>query len=235
MKITTVLFDLDGTLLPMNQDTFIKAYFGGLAKKMSPHGYEPEKLISAIWSGTKAMIKNTGEKMNESVFWEVFNEALGKDIGEDTKYFDEFYANDFCNVRSSCGYDAKASEAVRSIKDRGFKIALATNPFFPSTATEQRLGWTGLSTDEFELYTTYENSHFCKPNPKYYLEVLEKLGVKAEECLMVGNDVDEDMMAEELGMKVFLITNCLINRYGKDISLYPHGSFDDLMNFIDTL
>ena len=63
MKITTVLFDLDGTLLPMNQDTFIKAYFGGLAKKMSPHGYEPEKLISAIWSGTKAMIKNTGEKM----------------------------------------------------------------------------------------------------------------------------------------------------------------------------
>ena len=60
MKITTVLFDLDGTLLPMDQDTFIKAYFGGLAQKMIPYGYDGEKLIDAIWEGTKAMITNTG-------------------------------------------------------------------------------------------------------------------------------------------------------------------------------
>ena len=235
MSITTVLFDLDGTLLPMDTDTFIKAYFGGLAKKMAPHGYDGEKLIGAIWSGTKAMIVNTGEKINEEIFWDVFASIMGSEICNDQKYFDEFYANDFCKVKDFCGYDPRAAKAVKSIKEKGFRIALATNPFFPSTATEQRIGWTGLSPTDFELYTTYENSHYCKPNPDYYREVMSKLGVTAEECLMVGNDVDEDMMAEGLGMKVFLITDCLINKKNKDINAYPHGSFEQLLEYIDAL
>ena len=234
MKITTVLFDLDGTLLPMDQDAFIKNYFGGLARKMAPHGYNSKTLIEAIWSGTEAMIMNTGEKMNEDVFWEVFNRILGQEIGKDTKYFDEFYANDFPKVRASCGYNPKAAESVLKIKAQGFRVALATNPFFPSTATEQRISWTGLNANDFEIYTTYENSHFCKPNLDYYREVMDKLGVRAEECLMIGNDVGEDMIAEKLGMKVFLITDCLINRKNEDISKYPHGSFDELDQFIKT-
>ena len=45
MSIKAVLFDLDGTLLPMDQDEFVKAYSMGLAKKLAPHGYEPEKLV----------------------------------------------------------------------------------------------------------------------------------------------------------------------------------------------
>ena len=235
MKITTVLFDLDGTLLPMDQETFIKAYFGGLARKMQPHGYDSKALVDAIRSGTQAMIANTGERMNEEVFWDVFNNVLGREIGDDSKYFDEFYENDFCKVRESCGYNSKAAESVLKIKAQGFRVALATNPFFPSTATEQRISWTGLAANEFELYTTYENSHFCKPNPDYYREVIEKLGVMPEECLMVGNDVGEDMIAKKLGMKVFLITDCLINRNNEDISKYPHGTFDELDQFVKTL
>ena len=35
---------------------------------------------------------------------------------------------------------------------------------------------------------------------------MQKLNVSPEECLMVGNDVSEDMIAETIGMKVFLIT-----------------------------
>ena len=61
MAITTVLFDLDGTLLPMDQEIFVKTYFSLLAKKLAPHGYEPEALINAVWAGTRAMVKNTGE------------------------------------------------------------------------------------------------------------------------------------------------------------------------------
>lgn len=42
--IKTILFDLDGTLLPMDQDVFVKSYFGGLRKKprltvMRPAGW----------------------------------------------------------------------------------------------------------------------------------------------------------------------------------------------------
>ena len=235
MKITTVLFDLDGTLLPMDQDVFIKSYFGELAKKLVPHGYDKDALLGAIWAGTKAMITNTGEKINEDAFWDRFVEAYGSESGKNLTLFDDFYANDFCHVKNSCGYTPKSRELINLLKSKGLRLVLATNPLCPSTATEQRMGWVGLSPSDFELFTTYENSHYCKPNPEYYREIFNKLGVKAEECLMVGNDALEDMIAETLGCKVFLLTDCLINKENKDISIYPNGSFKELVEFIDTL
>ena len=173
--------------------------------------------------------------MNEEAFWDVFCKVFGEKAREDIPLFDEFYANDFCRVQASCGYDPKAAEAIKVIKSKGFRVALATNPLFPSTATEQRIAWAGLSPDDFEIFTTYENSHYCKPNPEYYREVITKLGVSPEECLMVGNDVEEDMITETLGMKVFLLTDCLINKENKDISVYPNGGFDELLAFIEAL
>lgn len=235
MKISTILFDLDGTLLPMYQETFIKGYFGGLVRKLNPHGYDKDALIGAIWSGTKAMVLNDGHETNEKAFWNVFCKTFGEEALNDIPLFDEFYANDFCRVRDYCGFSPEALETVKKCKSLGFRVALATKPLFPSTATEQRIAWAGLSPLDFELFTTYENSHFCKPNLNYYKEVMEKLNVSPEECLMVGNDVSEDMIASELGAKVFLLTNCLINKENKDISAYPNGDFEDLWKYIDSI
>ena len=111
----------------------------------------------------------------------------------------------------------------------GLRTALATNPIFPAIATESRIRWAGLSPADFELYTTYENIGFCKPNPAYYQEILKRMDLSPEECLMVGNDVTEDMIAARLGMQVFLLTDCLINKDEKDISVYPNGGFDQLL------
>ena len=70
-------------------------------------------------------------------------------------------------------------------------------------------------------------------HPKYYEELLQKLDLKPEECIMVGNDVDEDMVpTEKLGMKVFLLTDCLINKNGQDISGYPQGDFEALKKYL---
>ena len=52
---------------------------------------------------------------------------------------------------------------------------------------------------------------------------------------MIGNDVNEDMVAETLGMKVFLLTDCLLNKDNKDISAYPHGGFPELLSFVEEL
>ena len=49
---------------------------------------------------------------------------------------------------------------------------------------------------------------------------------------MVGNDVDDDMVAKTVGMDVFLLTDCLINKKEKDISSYPNGGFDELKEYI---
>ena len=230
--ITTILFDLDGTLLPMDQDIFLKAYLGGLAKKAAAHGYEAAPLPKQIMAGTYAMVKNDGSATNEDVFWAAFSALCGKDAKQDIAIFDDFYRNEFQEVRHVCGCDPRAAEAIRQIRAMGYTVALATNPLFPAIATHSRTRWAGLDPADFALITTYETSRHCKPNPAYYQDVMEALGVKAEECLMVGNDVGEDMIAENLGMQVFLLTDCLINKDNTDISRYPHGSFPELMDHI---
>ena len=235
MKITAVLFDLDGTLLPMDQNVFIKAYFGGLARRLAPCGYDPQKLIDSIWQGTAAMVKNNGDVTNEERFWQGFEDAYGKPARQDEEFFAAFYREDFDKVRTSCGYTPAAREIVDTVKACGLRAALATNPIFPAMATERRIAWAGLSPSDFELITTYENSRHCKPNPDYYRDVMQALGVKPEECLMVGNDVGEDMIAETLGARVFLLTNDLINSKNADISVYPSGSYADLIDFIKNL
>lgn len=235
MKIKAVVFDLDGTLLPMDQNVFVKAYFGGLAKRLAPRGYDPSKLISSILQGSQAMAENDGKRTNEEAFWNKFSEIYGEDVRKEEPYFEEYYHGDFDKVSEVCGYNPEAARAVGEIKKMGFRIALGTNPLFPSIATEKRARWAGLEVSDFEFYTTYENSSFCKPNLHYYKEILEKLKLSADEVLMVGNDVGEDMIAEKLGMKVFLITDCLINRDNKDISEYPSGSFIELIEFVKGL
>ena len=231
-QITTVLFDLDGTLLPMDQDVFVKAYFSRIAAKMAPRGYEPKALIDAIWAGTMAMVKNDGSCTNEQAFWATFAAILGEKVRAEEPVLREFYENEFQNVQKVCGYHPSAAEIVRDLKEHGIRVVLATNPIFPAVATESRIRWAGLEPEDFELYTTYENSRYCKPTLGYYEDILTALGVSGEECVMVGNDVSEDMVTERLGMKTFLLTDCLINKNGEDISKWAHGGFEELKEFL---
>jgi len=233
MSVTAVLFDLDGTLLPMDQNVFVKKYFSMLAAYLAPHGYESGKLIDTVWKGTDAMVKNDGSSTNEEAFRRVFSSVFGEASLGDMKLFDYFYENIFDEVKGSCGFDTRSAETVKMIKERGLRVALATNPVFPKAATEARMRWAGLNKDDFELYTTYDNSRYCKPNPKYYLDICTTLDVKPEDCLMVGNDVGDDMITESLGMKVFLLTDNLINNSGADISRYPNGSFPELIEYLN--
>ena len=216
----------------MDNDAFTKGYFKLLAAKLTPHGYEPKQLVDAIWAGTAAMVKNDGSQSNEDAFWKTFAGIYGEKALADKPLFDEFYEKNFQNAKTICGFNPNAAIAVHTIKEIGLWVALATNPIFPAVATESRIRWAGLEPEDFELYTTYENIGFCKPNPDYYREIVKQLGVQPEECLMVGNDVTEDMVAEEIGMHVFLLTDCLFNKERKDISAYPRGSFLQLLEHI---
>lgn len=235
MSIHYILFDLDGTLLPMDQEIFIRAYMRELSTYMIPHGFEPKQFIETVWQGTGLMLKNDGFRTNEEVFWEAFLRAYGDDARKYEPVLDKFYHTRFGNVQSSCGYDPEAALAIAKLKEMGFELVLATQPIFPAIATENRMKWAGLDKNTFKLYTTYENSNYCKPTPAYYQQILDKLGADPEECLMVGNDATEDLVAQQLGIKVFLLTNCLINKDGLDLSGYPQGDLNALMHYIQSM
>ena len=77
-NLKAVLFDLDGTLLPMDNAEFTKGYFKLLAARLAPLGYEPKQLVDAVWAGTAAMVKNDGSRSNEAAFWARFTESYGE-------------------------------------------------------------------------------------------------------------------------------------------------------------
>ena len=233
MSIKAVLFDLDGTLLPMDQDKFVMTYLGLLAKRLAAKGYDAEKLMKVMWAGVGAMVQNDGSCTNEEAFWKVFVEYFGEESAKDRPFIDEFYSTEFNQVSQVCGFEKEAKEIVELVKEKGKIPVLATNPLFPQMATKNRMRWAGLEQELFAAYTTYEDCHYCKPNPKYYLELLEKLNLKPEECIMVGNDYDEDMVpTKALGMQGFLLTDCLINKKEQDLSNCPQGGFRELREYL---
>lgn len=235
MKIKAIFFDLDGTLLPMDQEVFVNAYLGGLGRTLAPHGYDPKEVATALWKGTKDMMKNDGTRRNDEVFWDSFAAILGEEVRAEEARLDEFYKTDFQLVKKVCGYSERSKKLVDGLKKNGLTVVLATSPLFPNIATESRIRWAGLEPEDFAYVTTYENSFFCKPNPLYYVDLAKKMGLNPEEVLMVGNDVGDDMVAESVGMKVFLLTDCLINRSERDINDFPHGNFDALEKYLEEM
>ena len=234
--LKAVLFDLDGTLLPMDQNTFMKDYFGRLMRRLAPLGYTPEVFLAAMHAGIAAMTVNDGSRTGEEAYWEAYSAVSHTDLARELPVLDVFYNTEFDEVAAVCGHNPKAAELVHSLKAKGIRVILATNPLFPRIATQKRIRWAGLQPEDFEFYTTFEDIGYCKPNPAYYKEVLRRAGLNAADCLMVGNDVAEDMMAgAAAGLRGFLLTDCLINTPGADIEQYPHGSFEELNTYIDSL
>ena len=230
MAITTILFDLDGTLLPMEQERFIKAYLGALGSYLGEYGYDPG-IARVILSGTADMLKNDGSRTNEKVFWAKMRAVYGESVMTALPILDRFYSEEFNKVKDACGYTAEARSLIDLLKQKGYRLVLATNPLFPAVATYARIRWAGLSPEDFSYVSVYENSHFSKPNTAYYREILEKLSLDPAECMMVGNDVSDDMVARELGIDVFLLTDNLINNDGYEISEFKQGSFADLIAY----
>lgn len=236
MKIKAVFFDLDGTLLPMDLMVFFGEYFKHLTAKLMPYGYsDPKKLVKTMWEGVDRVCLNDGKKTNENVFWDYFISVYGEKTREHLPILDDFYRNEFQNVKSVCGYNPNANATVKKVKSLGLRAVVATQPIFPEIAILKRMEWAGVDASDFEYITSYDKCNFCKPRTEFYAELAKTLGLSPEECLMVGNDVSDDMPASEIGMKVFLLTDCLINKKNEDISRYRNGSFEQLSQYIDEL
>ncbi len=230
--IRTVLFDLDGTLLPLDEELFVQKYFQLLGKKLAKLGFDSQTMLAAIWQGTKAMINNNGEVTNEVCFWKTFEKTTKVFKSEIELEFLHFYENEFDLVREASKKQELAPWLVEKLKERGINLILATNPIFPQVATLKRMSWAGLDPQKFSLITTYENSCFAKPNLRYYQQIIQDLNLNSKECLMVGNDVDEDMIANQVGIGTYLITDCLNNRQQVDINLFPNGDFSQFVSYL---
>ncbi len=227
----TILFDLDGTLLPLDTDLFVQKYLEKLSIKMSRY-LEPKIFIDKLLKATEAMIINLDDKTNEEVFIEHFFNDWFVDKEEIMQEFENFYLNEFKSLKSVAKPNPYALEILEHLKSKNINLVIATNPLFPLVAIKERLSWIDLKDDYFELITSYETMKYCKPHIQYYQQIVDIMGINPKECLMVGNDVQEDLVASKIGMKTFLVEDYLINSKNSTIETDYRGSFKDLRNFI---
>lgn len=234
--INTILFDLDGTLLPFAQKDFTNNYYQKLLKKGLELGYDKETFLPAIFAGVKSMSQNDGSRSNADAFWSSFAQAVGDTAVDNViAQLEKFYEEEFDTVQEIMEPTPFPRDIVLKLKNKGYQVVLATSPMFPPVAARTRLSWIGLTPEDFGYYTTYENSTYCKPNPDYFREILKNIGKTPQECLMVGNNVAEDMCAEQVGIEVYLITDYIENEANQDYAAYAQGSLEDFSKYVDTL
>jgi HAD superfamily hydrolase (TIGR01549 family) len=223
-----ILFDLDGTLLPMDTDAFVKDYLAQLAPRVA-HIIDPQQFLKALWAGTEAMIRNfEHEKTNEQVFEETFLQLVKLKKEDIWPTLDDFYTNVFPTLSYLASPTPLARIVVEAAIKQGYRVAVATNPVFPKAAIYERLKWAGVADIPFEVVTVYENSAFTKPHTQYYQEICDRLEVNPRDCIMIGNDKQEDLAAAQIGMKTFLVEGHVIDRGEPLFSIDDHGTLEQL-------
>jgi FMN phosphatase YigB (HAD superfamily) len=229
----TLLLDLDDTLLNTNLDSFIPAYFQALAKELTPL-IAPEIMLPALMSGTKRMIESedfsqTLEQVFNAAFYPQINSPQEKILAA----FEKFYDHVFPTLGEVTTPKPEAKPFVDWAFSQGFRIAIATDPFFPRKATYHRLRWAGFEPEQFELVSSFEHFHFSKTHPAYYAEILGRMGWPDGPVLMVGNDLERDIRpAEMLGLATYHVDN--ESAFPSDLETGAGGKLADLRPWIES-
>lgn len=229
--ITTILFDLDGTLLPLDQEAFMHGYIDLFGRHCAQLGYDAKAATDGLLAGLQAMLQSDGSLTNKERFDQRFSTVSRIESEQFNSRFAPFYDEIFNQLRAHATPNPQSREVVEELSSKGYDLVLATSPLFPWQATHARVAWAGLEVGMFTVITTYEHCRYAKPHLEYYRSLLATIDRTVAECLMVGNDVDEDMVVSELGMEAYLVTDCLINRGDRTIDPLRRGSFEDFHLF----
>ncbi len=233
-----ICFDLDGTLLPMDIDEFMRSYFTRIGAYAAKRGLDPERFMKALKKGTQAMALSSDDRTNKEVFWTEFEDVYGKDqlAGKDAQAIaDEFYETEFEHIGDGFQGDPQSARAIEILQAKGYPLVLTTMPMFPLTAIKHRLKWAGIDPSAFERITSYENSKTVKPRQTYYAENLAAMAVCGKDVLMVGNNTMEDLAFCDLAADAYLVTDWLLDPIDFDIASVKHGSFADFVAWAQTL
>lgn len=207
--IRAVLFDLDDTLLSLNLTAFVARYAKGASELLAEASRQPTaRVFAAYVRAFLAVEQNDGSRAltNEQLFNEAFLAGCGVPLDDPAvadliAYFEHDMLPDYREgiVRACPREGARA--AVDQVWDLGLACALATNPTFSLTCDKVRMAWAGVWEDDFARISTWSNSTRVKPHAAYYQEFVEPMGLRLEECLMVGNDSKRDFARPACGLR----------------------------------
>lgn len=210
--IEAVLFDIDNTLILFDENAFFKAYMTRLTPKFLDI-FTADTFQKRLIGATRALLDNQGLISNADYYLNHFSRDMENLKPEFWSRFEDFYATEFDQLGTMVETIKGTHDLLKTISERGIKLVAASNPLWPLSVQMIRLAWAGVDTLPYSWITHIENSVYCKPQPKYFREICQKIGLQPEHCLMVGNDPLNDMIAGETGMKTYMTTDSQIQGY----------------------
>jgi FMN phosphatase YigB (HAD superfamily) len=203
-KIEAVLFDLDNTLIFFDEHMFFQRYIEKLAPVFSdlwPFEQFRQRLVESI----NALLRNDGTRTNAERFMEHFSKGFEYETDGFWNRFLRFYDSEFDSFRELVRVTEDVPDVFTELCRTKIRTVIASNPVWPLSVQKMRLSWAGLDDFPFDLITHIENTSYCKPSIEYYREICRMLDVEPSSCLMVGNDMVNDMVVAKIGMKTYLV------------------------------
>jgi len=230
-----IFFDMDETLLSLDEKKFLDGYVMGVAKFfeqiMPGQGKTMAKMLAA---GSDVMKENHPGVTNEEYFWAFFEKNTSWKRAEVEPLFLQFYEQKFGQIEAEQEKDATIIKVVETLAAKGYPLIVATNPLLPKEANKHRLIWSGVEHINWQLVTGYEDCCYCKPSKEYFLEICEKFGYDPTKCLMIGNGMVEDMAAMEAGFDFYLLLDQVKGGNPDDYHGLK-GKKEDLLKFVQAL
>jgi FMN phosphatase YigB (HAD superfamily) len=238
MPVTlTLLLDLDDTLLGNQIDTFVSSYTRLLARHLSTC-VEPKLLVQELMAATAYMLANQRpDQTLEENFSSIFYPKIGLPRSVAQPLIDDFYSRVFPALKQYTQTIPASAALVKGAFERGYRVAIATNPLFPRTAILQRLDWADAGPQDyhFAVIPDYEAFHFAKPNPAFYAELLARLDWPDGPVVMVGDSVENDVIAaRQMGLASFWISKDGLQPAQGLLAPNAHGSQADVLAWLQT-
>jgi FMN phosphatase YigB (HAD superfamily) len=230
--IKAVFFDLDGTLLQAEMNDFIPAYIEGLSHHFADVAFH-YTFCAAVREGITTLLSgDDGSRTNEEVFFATLRNRL--DIGAELfgERLARYCANGLGSLKAFIHPLPLARQILNLCRGHGLIVILATNPVFPRALVDARLAWGGIADFPFDFVTSFENTRYCKPNPRYFTDLLDQFALVPAEAIMVGNDTEHDLSARMVGIPTFLVDTWLSDRLDGDFDTDYRGGHLDLVRFL---
>lgn len=186
MKYNTYIFDLDGTILDTLLDLANAVNFS-----MRSKGF-PERTVdevrSFIGNGIKVLIKRA-----------VPQETSEKDYAEALEIFTKYYIEHIADYTKP--YDG-IIDVINELKSKGCKTAVVSNKahFAAQAVVKDFFG------DIFDVVVGKMDEFPSKPEPDSLLYTIKNLGVKAEDCIYIGDSDVDVLTAHNAGLPCIGVT-----------------------------